>query len=166
MKRFMAVLAFCFFTAAVCFAQSGNSVTGFWQTIDDKTKEPKSIVSVYEKDGAVFAKIIAVYTDGKLDIVKDEEGNFVANKERVAPKMDNQPFAGLVIIKDLRLDKSGKYSGGTIVDPNKGGDPYKAEIWLENGELKVRGKLGPFSRTQTWKSFPQSDFPEGFKITE
>ena len=27
---------------------------------------------------------------------------------------------------------------------------YKAEIWSEDGKLKVRGYLGPFYKTQTW----------------
>ena len=164
----MAVLAVCFFAVSMGFAQSNNSIIGFWQTIDDKTKEPKSVVSVYEKGDAVFAKIIVVYTNGKLDVVKDADGNFVASKVRTAPKMNNQPYVGLEIVKDLRLDKNGRYSGGTIVDPNKGGDPYRAEVWLDNdnGDLKVRGKLGPFYRTQTWKNFPKSNFPEGFKIAE
>ena len=27
---------------------------------------------------------------------------------------------------------------------------YKAEIWTEDGKLKVRGYLGMFYKTQTW----------------
>jgi uncharacterized protein (DUF2147 family) len=30
------------------------------------------------------------------------------------------------------------------------GKKYKAEIWLENGNLKMRGYVGFIYRTQTW----------------
>ena len=60
----------------------------------------------------------------------------------------DKPIVGLVIIKDL--DKSGdRYKGGTILDPEDG-KVYKAEVWGEDGKLKVRGYLGPFYKTQTW----------------
>ena len=42
-----------------------------------------------------------------------------------------------------------RYKGGTILDPEDG-KVYKAEIWTEEGKLKVRGYLGPFYKTQTW----------------
>ena len=41
------------------------------------------------------------------------------------------------------------HKGGTILDPDDG-KIYKAEIWTEDGKLKVRGYLGAFYRTQTW----------------
>ena len=55
---------------------------------------------------------------------------------------------GLVIIKELVAD-GGRYKGGTILDPEDG-KVYRAEIWPEGAELKVRGYLGPFYKTQTW----------------
>jgi uncharacterized protein (DUF2147 family) len=41
------------------------------------------------------------------------------------------------------------YKGRTILDPEDG-KVYKAEIWTEDGKLKVRGYVGFFYRTQTW----------------
>jgi uncharacterized protein (DUF2147 family) len=38
--------------------------------------------------------------------------------------------------------------GGTILDPDDG-KVYKAELWVEEGKLKVRGYLRFFYRTQT-----------------
>jgi uncharacterized protein (DUF2147 family) len=35
------------------------------------------------------------------------------------------------------------------MDPDNG-KVYTAEVWPEDGKLKVRGYLGPFYRTQTW----------------
>ena len=53
-----------------------------------------------------------------------------------------------LIIKDLRLEGD-RYKGGTILDPEDG-KIYKAELWVEGGNLKVRGYHGPFYKTQTW----------------
>ncbi|HCZ37305.1 MAG TPA: DUF2147 domain-containing protein, partial [Cytophagales bacterium] len=34
-------------------------------------------------------------------------------------------------------------------DPNNG-KIYRCKVWLEGNNLKLRGYLGPFFRTQTW----------------
>jgi len=60
----------------------------------------------------------------------------------------DKPIVGLVIIKDLSASGD-RYKGGTILDPEDG-KVYKAELWIEDGKLKVRGYLGMFYRTQTW----------------
>jgi uncharacterized protein (DUF2147 family) len=60
----------------------------------------------------------------------------------------DKPVVGLVIIKDLGPGGD-RYKGGTILDPEDG-KVYKAEIWTEDGKLKVRGYVGFFYRTQTW----------------
>jgi uncharacterized protein (DUF2147 family) len=53
------------------------------------------------------------------------------------------------ILKDMK--KTGtEFSEGTILDP-KNGKIYNCKIWIENGDLKLRGYWGPFYRTQTWK---------------
>ena len=43
-----------------------------------------------------------------------------------------------------------KWEGGKIYNP-KNGKTYKCTIWLEGNNLKVRGYLGIFYETQTWK---------------
>jgi uncharacterized protein (DUF2147 family) len=55
---------------------------------------------------------------------------------------------GLIIIKGLGA-AGAHWKGGTILDPDDG-KVYNAELWVEEGKLKVRGYLGFFYRTQTW----------------
>ena len=43
-----------------------------------------------------------------------------------------------------------RYKGGTILDPEDG-KVYKAEVWVEDGKLKVRGYIGFLYKTQTWQ---------------
>jgi uncharacterized protein (DUF2147 family) len=118
-----------------------DSPVGMWKTVDDKTGKVKSEVQLYEQGGKLFGKITAL-TDpidkqGKPRICSDCKG---ADKDK--------PIVGLVIVKDLSPSKD-RYKGGTILDPEDG-KVYKAELWMEDGKLKVRGYLGVFYKTQTW----------------
>ena len=49
-------------------------------------------------------------------------------------------------------DIMGKWTteAGKIYNP-KNGKTYKCSIWLDGANLKVRGYLGVFYETQTWK---------------
>jgi len=124
-----------------CTAMAAESPVGQWNTVDDKTGKVRSTVDVYEQGGKIFARITG------LADPNDEQG-----KPRICTKCEgndkNKPVVGLVIIKDLSASGD-RYKGGTIMDPEDG-KVYKAEIWVEDGKLKVRGYLGMFYRTQTW----------------
>ncbi|HEX5169320.1 MAG TPA: DUF2147 domain-containing protein [Cyclobacteriaceae bacterium] len=56
---------------------------------------------------------------------------------------------GMKILRDL-IEADEDYLEGNILDPEVG-KVYRCKIWLEEGDLKVRGYWGPFYRTQTWK---------------
>jgi uncharacterized protein (DUF2147 family) len=58
------------------------------------------------------------------------------------------------IIWNLKKEDS-KYTGGKILDPQKG-KVYGCEIWRENEKLIVRGKIAFLGRNQTW--LPNNDF--------
>src|SRR5262245_28893138 len=116
-------------------ALAADSPVGTWKTVDEKTGKVESTVEVYEQGGKLFAKITG------LTEPNDDQG-----KPKTCTKCTGadkgQPIVGLVIIKDLS-PSDGHYKGGTIMDP-KDGKVYKAELWVEDGKLKVRGYLGVF----------------------
>ena len=60
----------------------------------------------------------------------------------------------------MRFDTSDNgYSGGKIMDP-KSGKVYSSVIWQEkDGQLNVRGKIGPFGRTQHWFNIDNQKLP-------
>ncbi|MBN1324933.1 MAG: DUF2147 domain-containing protein [Alphaproteobacteria bacterium] len=136
---------------------------GFYQTIDDGTHKPKSIVALYEyKDGddvKLGGRIIALY---------DQDGNgkiteTLSKPVRVATKVKGEPkMAGLDILWNMEWDADdSEYEDGKIMDPKKG-SVYRSVIWQEKEEptkLRVRGKIGPFGRTQTWNVMHVSDLP-------
>jgi len=54
--------------AANAFA-GNNAVIGQWQTIDDKTREPKSIVRIYKQGDKVYGKIIKLFRKPGEDLI-------------------------------------------------------------------------------------------------
>ncbi len=52
-----------------------------------------------------------------------------------------------------------KYEDGKIMDP-KTGKVYSSVMWQDTPEkLNVRGKIGPFGRTQIWNVMNTSQLP-------
>ena len=137
----LATLTVLFATNAL--AQEASPV-GRWTTIDDETKKPKSVISIYEENGKLYGKIEKLYLE------PSEEQNPVCDKCEGALK--NQPILGMVIMRDLKKDDD-EWSGGTILDPANG-KTYKCKIAVEGGgkKLKVRGYIGMslLGRTQHW----------------
>ena len=132
---------------------------GLYQTIDDETNMPKSIVQLYEyadgDDMLLAGRIVALYnTDGAIS-------ETISNPTRVAEKVKNQPkMVGLDIIWDMEWDSDdNKYNDGKIMDP-KSGKIYSSVMWQDVPSiLNVRGKIGPFGRTQNWNVLDVSSLP-------
>lgn len=95
-----------------------------WQTYDEG--KPKAIVKITESNGKLTGKIVST------------------------TRKEGQKFVGKTIISDLKADGSGKYSGGSITDPEKN-KTYKLSATLNGKVLNLKGHLGPFSRSQTWQ---------------
>lgn len=133
------VFSLCFLSVA--FAQE-TSIVGKWKTIDDETNEPKSIVQIYEKDGRYFGQITELFRK------PGEDPAPVCDKCPNDDVRKDQPIKGMVILKDLVQDGD-EYKDGTILDPKKG-KIYKCKVWLEGGDLKLRGYIAFLFRTQTW----------------
>ncbi|MGA9523797.1 MAG: DUF2147 domain-containing protein [Myxococcaceae bacterium] len=117
---------------------------GRWTTIDDATKKPKSVVTLYEENGKLYGKI------EKLFRAPTEEQNPVCDKCEGALK--DKPIIGMVILSDLVKDGA-EWNGGTVLDPANG-KTYKCIVAVEDGgkKLKVRGYIGLplLGRTQYW----------------
>src|SRR5678815_2689078 len=122
-------------------AVSAESLVGKWKTVDDKSGKVESEVQLYEEGGKLIGKIVG------LNEPNDDKGKPKTCTKCTGADKD-KPIVGLVIVKDLS-PSGDRYKGGTILDPEDG-KVYKAEVWTEDGKLKVRGYLGPFYKTQTW----------------
>ena len=124
-----------------CFQMQAQTILGKWKTIDDKTKEMKSVVEIFESNGKVYGKVVEIFDATKRD----------RKCEKCEGTDKNKPVLGMQIIRGLKKDGE-IYDGGKIIDPETGGI-YKCAIKLSGKDkLEVRGYMG-FSligRSQTW----------------
>ena len=130
MKYVYFLIAFLF----VSLANAAEDITGLWTTIDDETGEEKSVVQIYEYEGKYFGRVVKLFK----------------NVDKTAVGIKGSPkIVGLDIIWNLE-DKGEKFKSGKILDPAKG-KIYSSEAWIEDGNLILRGKIGPFGRNQKWR---------------
>ncbi|MDR1360741.1 MAG: DUF2147 domain-containing protein [Rickettsiales bacterium] len=140
-------------------AANALPLTGFYQTIDDKTNNAKSIVALYDCGEKLCGRIVALYDADGVKIAETLNA-----PERVADKVDGAPkMAGLDIIWNMEWDADdAEYENGKILDP-KSGSVYSSVIWQDKkdaSKLNVRGKIGPFGRTQIWNAVAAADLPK------
>ena len=48
---------------------SAQSIFGKWKTIDDRTGNPKAIISIYEEDGLMYGHVVEILEEGKENAV-------------------------------------------------------------------------------------------------
>lgn len=140
MRKIATVIQLIFAFVLISATLQAQDIVGVWKTIDDDTGEAKSHVEIYKQNGKYYGKVIKILNEDKADAVCEECDE---NDPRY-----NQPILGMVIVKDLEKDDD-EYEDGTILDPNNG-SVYDCTMWLEDGNLKVRGYWGFLYRTQTW----------------
>jgi len=119
--------------AIMSFAANAQGVFGKWLT-----EEGDAQVEIYEKDGKVFGKVVWL-----------QQGPDTKDSKNPDAKLRGRKLMGVDLLSGL-TKKGDKYEGGKVYDP-KSGKSYKCAIWLDGNDLKVRGYLGIFRETQTWK---------------
>ena len=129
------VLLITFLLPLAMFAQDIN---GRWVTIDDNTGKRRSVVEIEVKDGKANGRIVEIYDKSKADKTCD-----ACTDDRKGKRIQ-----GMEIIRGMVKDGD-EWEDGTIMDPDNG-KIYDCKLWLENGQLKVRGYVAFFFRTQTW----------------
>ena len=116
---------------------------GHWQTVDEKTQEPKSQVHITESGGVLTGKVEKLLRkDARQDAVCTE----------CSDDRKGAPLLGLEIIRGAKkADGKDVWEGGKILDPENGKN-YTLRLTPADGgqKLDVRGSIGPFGRTQTW----------------
>ena len=141
MKSILAALLLAAASATV-FAQA--SPAGTWKTIDDETKQEKSIVRITDNGGVLTGKI-----EKLTDPAKQE-----ATCDKCSDARKDQKIIGMTIIEGVKKAAGEEYwDGGSILDPNNG-TVYKVRLTPADGgkKLDVRGYIGAplLGRTQTW----------------
>jgi uncharacterized protein (DUF2147 family) len=140
-KHFIVISIFILLSS-LQFTSAQNTILGRWKTIDDETNKAKSIVSIYMEDGKLFGKVDTLFR------APDEDPNPTCSKCPDDDPRKDKLITGMIIIKNMEKDGN-EWVNGTILDPKKG-KIYDCKLWIEDGNLKVRGYLFFLYRTQTW----------------
>lgn len=138
------VMSMIFSLTVFASTQNNQSIVGYWQTIDGKTKKPSSVIAIQAKNGFYEGKIFKTY------VMPNTPG--VSRCVACRDDRKNKPILGLTIIRHM-VCKPGYCSHGTILDP-RNGKIYHATMRLINQgrQLKVRGYIGVplFGKSVTW----------------
>jgi uncharacterized protein (DUF2147 family) len=120
-----------------------TNAIGLWRTVDDKTGEVRGAVRLFESNGTIYGRIEKVIDPKAVNQVCD----------KCSGDRHNKPILGLDVIRGVRPDGPGYWSGGEILDPETG-DDYRVTLRLDDGgkKLIVRGSIlgGMIGRSQTW----------------
>ena len=119
------------------------SPVGAWNTIDDETQKPKSVVRITEKDGVISGAVEKIFDPAKQDSKCDECASDDPRK--------GKPVVGMTVLTGLKKEGDNVYGGGRILDPNNG-KSYNAKVTVIDGgkKLEMRGSILYIGRTQTW----------------
>ncbi|MDA3901056.1 MAG: DUF2147 domain-containing protein [Spirochaetes bacterium] len=134
------LLTIFMFTLAVLNAAA--PIEGYWKSIDEDTGKPTAFWKFSVNSGTLTGQIIS-YKDMKdEDICEECSGAF-----------KNKPILKTSWIRLTNQNDDGSWDNGYIID-SRIGKQYKAKIWVESGNLMVRGYIGveALGRTQVWKS--------------
>lgn len=138
----MRLLVSVFLSLFCCSVFCQENILREWKTIDDETGKPRSIVEISERDGKYYGKIIKLFRE------PDEDPDPVCTECDGA--LNGTKIIGMEIITDMKYNKGNdEFHKGEILDPENG-NVYDCKLWIEEGNLKVRGYLLFFYRTQTW----------------
>jgi len=138
MRAIILLLLLVITTCAMGQSPPNGSVTGRWNTIDDNTGKRRSVVEITVTNGVLSGRIVDLYDKTRLE----------KRCEKCPDDRKDKRIVGLEIIRGMKADGT-TWEDGTILDPETG-KIYDCKLWLENGELKVRGYVAFFFRTQTW----------------
>ena len=130
----------------VCAAAASAQMTpvGLWKTIDDDSLKEKSLVRIVD-DGGVLS--------GRIEKLLDPADKPDDVCEKCTDERKGKPVLGLTILRNLKQSADDKtvWDGGDVLDPENG-KVYRARLQPDKGgrELRLRGYIGPFFRTQVW----------------
>ena len=135
--------------AALLLAASGASAlaqmtpAGTWQSVDDKTGEPKSQIRIAES-GSVL--------NGRIEKLLRKEARQDAVCDECTDDRKGKALIGLEIIRGAKkAEGRDVWEDGKILDPENGKNYTLRLTPIEGGrKLEVRGSVLGIGRTQTW----------------
>lgn len=157
-------------TAFLCFAK--DPCEGYWISYDEKSgKATAGWEITVDENGLLTGKII--HNAGEPDdvLAYDTKGKGPYKDFPIPGKMSEMTVVGTPWIYNMKNDAEGKWSNGSIIDPQNG-NKYKCKITFHQADgskyevdtLEMRGEIGMgIGRSQFWKSATKE---EAMTVTE
>jgi uncharacterized protein (DUF2147 family) len=143
-KIFFSLLLASLFSSSA-YAENSNSPIGKWQTLNEKTKHPGSIVKISMEQNTLVGEI--------AELLPGSHYKATDVCTQCPDDLKNKPIVGLRFLWGFVPDATQKdtWTGGKVLDPNNG-KIYQGSIKLTDhgNTMLLRGYWGPFWRTQTW----------------
>ncbi len=133
---------------------------GFWKSIDSKQGFTTSIIAVYEHETKLFGRVVVSYDE--------KTGELVDTLDNPSKQVEKLPGNPLLITIDLfwnLVPDGNKWRGGRILDP-RSGRMYACDCWVQDGDLIIRGKVGPFGMNNVFYKVYTHEFPPNFSIPD
>lgn len=144
---FLGVVMIASSVAQTAAGSSNLTPVGRWHSIDDKTKELKSEITITDKNGVL---------SGRVTKLLRKEADQAARCTECSDDRKDQPVLGLEIIRGAKKTEGQTvWEGGQILDPENGRSYTLRLTPIDNGQkLEVRGSIAFIGRTQTWVRVP------------
>jgi len=155
MKKIAFIVLIFVFISGFCFG--ADPVEGFWISTDEKTGKITAGWEIYISSGKLFGKVLSVTghpQDVKASNCKDSYSGFP-----LPGKVSEMTVVGTPWVFGLSMNSPGNWSGGNVIDPDKG-SMYKCKITFrpqdgnkyKTDTLEMRGEIGlGIGRSQYWK---------------
>jgi len=165
MRKIITALSICILAAASLFA--ADPAVGLWKSIDDETNEVTAVWSIYEENGLLFGKILAV-ADAPQDVIASDCKKMYKGLPVMGDVSKMHTVEDVPWIFNMQKQAEGQWGKGNIIDPD-GGSMYGCVIlYLAPGEkhkkftapeptLAMAGTLGPIKIFQYWPRATQAD---------
>ena len=124
-------------------ASAADPAVGRWKTIDGDSGKPKSYVEITQAaNGSLNGRIVELINPSKPNPACDQ-----CKDDR-----KGKPITGMEIIRGMKAEGDGSYSGGTILKPDEG-KVYSSKMELVEGgrKLKVSGCRAFICKSQLWE---------------
>ena len=155
MKKLTALLSMLLVVAGFCFA--ADPAEGYWLSIDEKTGKVTAGWQIYQESGKLFGKILSIADFPNTALAEPCRDSYAGFP--VAGKVNQMTVVGTPWIFGLTLDKTGEWSGGSVINPEDG-KMYKCKIIFRKADgrryrtdtLEMRGQIGlGIGRSQFWQ---------------
>jgi uncharacterized protein (DUF2147 family) len=150
-------IALCLLLAAVGICFGADPVEGYWLSVDEKTGKVTAGWEIYQEGGKLFGRILST-AENPPDVIADKCKESYAGFP-VAGKVNQMKVLGTPWIYGLSPEKTGQWSGGSIINPEDG-KVYQCKIIFHAADggkykgdtLEMRGEIGlGIGRSQFWQ---------------